>query len=340
VIVKQLPYYACWFFAASLVVVACGDDDGADFNDSNGGEDSGGASSGGAGRAGSAGRGGTPSTGGVTNQGGSATGGSTTGGSATGGGATGGTATGGSTTGGSATGGSATGGSATGGTATGGGTMGGAAMGGESGAPQGGAGEGGTAGVGGAAGGGAAGEGGSSGASEGGAPTEGGMGGSGGDGGAGIVADTIDNPGFEEWSGNPIVPGWTIVGDSDAAKFRFVQGDAHSGSAFLDIWRGTAYTVTASQVVSPLPNGNYSFSIWHKGGAYTKQYVFVRGHDASNPSAELFPVPPDTTPRSAYGEITISSIPVTSGKVEIGIYSEGADGNWSHFDDAVLTREP
>jgi hypothetical protein len=320
---KQLPYYACWFFVASLVVVACGDDDNADFNDTNSGE-GGATSSGGAGRAGSAGKGGTSSTGGVPNQGGSAIGGSAIGGSAIGG---------------SATGGSATGGTAMGGSATGGTAMGGTGIGGESGAPQGGAPEGGTAGVGGAAGGAGAGEGGSSGASEGGAPTEGGMGGSGGEGGAGIVADTIDNPGFETWSADPIVPGWTIVGDSDAAKFRFKQDDAHSGEAFLDIWRATAYTVTVSQVVSPLPNGNYSFSIWHEGGAYTKQYVFVRGYDASNPSAQLPSL--DTTPTTdGYEQITISPIPVTSGKIEIGIYSEGADDAWSHFDDAVLTRNP
>lgn len=302
---KELPRFVPWFLAASLAI-ACGDDD-----------DSTGQASGGA-----------KSTGGATSKGGASSGGGT---------AKGGASSGGATSGGAAT----LGGSSAGGAAAGGASGGSVGQGG-SGNPQGGTTPlGGSGGVGGDTAG-SAGESGGGGISAGGAGGTGGeeTGGNGGEGGAAPVQpDAIDNPGFEAATqGDVPPPNWSITGTITAAKTTWNTANAHAGDKYLDIWAASAYTVTTSQLVSPLPAGNYSFSIWHIGGAYTKQQIFARGYDANNASAEIHV---DTTvSESAWVQVVIPSIPVTSGKVEIGVYSEATANNWSHFDDAVLTKLP
>jgi len=38
-------------------------------------------------------------------------------------------------------------------------------------------------------------------------------------------------------------------------------------------------------------------------------------------------------------EVTLSGIQVTTGSVQIGVYSEGKDGDWLALDDFSLVRE-
>jgi hypothetical protein len=253
------------------------------------------------GTGGTSGKGGSTSTGGKV-----ATGGTTTSGGTSGKGGT-------TSTGGTATSGGT--GNATGGVVSTGGTT-----------TTGGASTGGTAGE---VGGGAGGFGGDD-------SVDGGAGGSGGE--ATVVPDTIDNPGFEVWVEGVNLPSWTSEGDIDAANKEWkALGIAHGGNYYLNNWRATAYVVTTSQLVSPLPNGNYSLSIWQQGGAYASQYVFARGYDSANSATQMVV---NTAPNSAWTEIVVSPIPVTSGHVEIGVYSNGAADSWSHFDDVTLTKLP
>jgi hypothetical protein len=115
---------------------------------------------------------------------------------------------------------------------------------------------------------------------------------------------------------------------------------------YLNVWYDTAFKVETTQSVSSLANGNYSFSVWFKGGtitgtpanvAFTKQYVFVRGYDASDLSAQT---QIDTTPSDVYVQITVPTVSVTSGSIVIGFYSESPGKSWAHFDDAALTVLP
>jgi len=316
---RHFPLVGSCVLAAALVV-ACGDDDDDSGMATGGSKSSGGATAAGGSTAGTGAKGGGSSRGGASSGGASADGGN----SANGGISSGGSESGGTTaelSGGAAgesTGGSGTGGAAHGGTSSYGGTT----------ATE-------TAGAGGSAGAGdTTGEGGSSGA-----PSAGAGGDATGEGGAGgaptIQADTIDNPGFESGTSHATLPGWTTVGTADSSYVSYDQSKAYAGYGYLDNWLGSAYTVTTSQVVAPLPNGNYSFSIWHTGGAYTNQYVFARGYDSGDPSVEMKVV---TTDSATWTQIVVSPIPVTSGQIEIGVYSDGAAENWSHFDNAVLTR--
>ena len=152
---------------------------------------------------------------------------------------------------------------------------------------------------------------------------------------AGVVA--ITNAGFETGASNIAPFGWTLSGTSPTASYiLYDQANAHSGFGCLNNWSASAYSVTTSQDVA-LPNGDYTLSIWYFGSAYAKQFVFARGYDSANLAAELHA---NTVPTAAYVELTISPISVTSGKVTIGVYSEGAAGAWSHFDDVTLTQIP
>ena len=338
--------------AIPLAAVACGDDDDIAVN-SGGSMNRGGSAN----QGGSANKGGSTNNGGSVNTGGSAGDSQTTGGSKTSGGSSsdgGSTATGGGgNTGGTTGGSSATGGkSATGGRSQGGSTAeggmsgegGGAMEEGGMGGEGGGAGAGGAGGAGGSPEGGMAGDGGST--AQGGA-MEAGAGGDGGAGGTPPITDTLDNGDFEGGGkdhGTP--PGWTITGTEGSAFLSYHtpadEWHSHSGTAYLDAWLDTAYTNTISQVVEPLPEGEYSFSIWHYGDAYTEQYIYLKGYDSNDAGAMVkVEVTKTPTPPNNYGDapITVGPVHVTSGRVEVGIFLDcQAGGCWTHFDDAVLTK--
>jgi hypothetical protein len=347
---RLIPFATASLLAIPLALVACGDDDdgptssggSANKGGSGGFATTGGKNAGGTSTGGNAGHGGTTPEGGTSAKGGSpATGGASTGGTTPEGGTSakgGSPATGGASTGGTATGGTATGGTATGGTATGGtiGEGGGMAEGGET--AQGGN----TAEGGGTSEGGAGAE-----AGAGGTTAEGGTNSGGAGGEPAITPDIVDNGDFETGTTNHVAPpGWTITGTSGAAflnhKEPADQWHSHSGIGFLDAWLGTAYQSTISQIVSPLPEGNYSFSVWHYGGAYTTQYIYVKGYnEADLEEMTKLDVAATTTPPNNYGDapLTVPTVHVTSGMIEIGIYLDCPEAScWTHFDDAVLSK--
>ena len=186
-----------------------------------------------------------------------------------------------------------------------------------------------------------AGAGGSEVGGEGGAPVVG----AGGEGGApGPEWDVVQNPGFEQTNSDNEPPlHWTVTGDTAAVTYSWSNSGAHwedttpdVGDGYLDLWLGSDYTVDVSQVVSPIPDGSYTLSILHYGGAYTSQVVYVTGYDEANPTAETT-APTAESAGDVFDEIRIENIPVTSGTITIGIRSVGAANNWSHFDDVSLT---
>jgi len=238
-----------------------------------------------------------------------------------------------------------TGGSAgKGGTSTGGKSTGGSSTGGTSGSA-------GTGPTGGTAGSGGTGTSGNAGV--GGEPTDGGMGGVGADGGMGgeggemTVFDVLDNPGFEMGDVGTlnVIPGWQESGDLDASYVEWTGG--RNGSHKLGHWRmwvmTTAETYTASthQTVEPIANGTYTFSMYvMRDQWFTEQYLFARDHNASVPTEVLKVNTADTMSNSAYIQVTLSNIQVTTGKCTVGIYSAAPGGVWANIDDASFTKDP
>ena len=152
------------------------------------------------------------------------------------------------------------------------------------------------------------------------------------------------NGGFEIGdNGVMAVPFWSSVGTVAAATVVF--GDhPHTGSGRLGHWlMAGAYTVSTSQVVSPIPNGNYTFSVWAGHSQFLNdEYIFAKGYSHSQPAAEM-KTSTLSAGDSSYTQFSIEHIPVTNGKIEVGVYTDGPSDsteNWAWIDDATLTLEP
>jgi hypothetical protein len=181
------------------------------------------------------------------------------------------------------------------------------------------------------------------GAGIGGQSSEGGAGGDvlgGGEGGAGgapaIVADTLDNGTFGTSALS--LDGWQNTGDTDAAYAKWHWIENVYDSPGLAHWRAAAYKVTTSQVVEPLPNGTYSFSMVVQRGPMNEQYLFARGCTAGSPDAQVTQSTEAAT-ASGFTKITLSGIQVTSGACRVGIYTDAAGDGWANMDSAVLVAE-
>ncbi|MDF3065382.1 MAG: arabinogalactan endo,4-beta-galactosidase [Polyangiaceae bacterium] len=262
-----------------------------------------------------------------------------------------------STAGSKSTGGSAgsksTGGSA--GTGTGGTSSAGTGNGGTSAAGTSGGGTGGSAGssVGGEPSGGVPSDGGMAG--EGGAPIIGGAdaGGAGGEGGEPpvVVLDVLSNLGFEQ-NPNPqlsnppdgdtaVFPAWTNT-STPAGKSVIKWQDAHGGSVKLGQWSDAPYTARVEQVVSPIANGTYSFSVWVMRGTVAQvpeSYLYAVGYNAADAEEDVT-APTDAAIGGAWVKVTLANIPVTSGSLTVGMYTDANAQGWVNFDDASLERLP
>lgn len=293
---------------AALVSVACGDDD----------------DTGGDGTSGSAGT----TTAGSKSTGGSA-GSKSTGGSA-------GTGTGGTSSAGTGNGGTSSAGTSGGGTGGSGGTA-GSSVGGE---PSGGVpSDGGMAG-------------------EGGAPIIGGAdaGGAGGEPPV-VVLDTLKNLSFEAsptvGGTNPpndkstTFPEWTnTASPADASYIAWASvppqaNQVKSGQVRLAQYSAVAYTATLEQTVDPIENGTYAFTFWIARAdlaAFNASYLYAVGHNAAAPAAKIEHPTDLAAGSSAFVEVTLPNIVVTSNKVTVGAYTDAKLGAWINFDDASLVR--
>ncbi|WP_402462611.1 glycoside hydrolase family 53 protein [Isoptericola aurantiacus] len=134
---------------------------------------------------------------------------------------------------------------------------------------------------------------------------------------------TNDPTGWGVWSSDPADADATFTSDSWSPH----------GSFTLNHWKATAYTTSAYQVVSGVPDGTYTLSAWVlNGGGQDAAYLYAKNHGGSELQADL-PVSTDD-----WQYVTIEGIEVTSGTVEVGIYDDAAAGSWLNVDDVKLYR--
>jgi hypothetical protein len=172
------------------------------------------------------------------------------------------------------------------------------------------------------------------------------LGGMGGEGGDMVIADVLDNPDFEDFgTGGKLnaIPGWQEAGDLEASYLEWTGGRTGHRLAHWREWTNEMqeYTATTYQTVGPIPNGTYTFSMWvTRKLVLTEQYLFARGHNASDPSEEVRQSTSDNASDAAYVLVTLSGIQVTSGQVTVGIHTHSWGNDWANIDDAALTLEP
>ncbi|PTL85406.1 carbohydrate-binding protein [Vitiosangium sp. GDMCC 1.1324] len=122
-----------------------------------------------------------------------------------------------------------------------------------------------------------------------------------------------------------------------AAAHKVDTDTPRTGSFKLTHYAATAYQQTSFQAVS-VPNGTYRASVWvRSGGGQTNLRLEASNHGGGTTlySTDLG----STATPSTWTQLTIANIPVTTGTVTIGVYSNAAAGNWAAFDDFELTRQ-
>ncbi|MFC5462811.1 family 43 glycosylhydrolase [Massilia niabensis] len=141
----------------------------------------------------------------------------------------------------------------------------------------------------------------------------------------GFEADRVRQTGVAGW-----VSSWTsLKGD---APFMNTQ-DARSGRWALTLRHGGETMGSAIQDIV-LPNGVYTLKAWVKSsGGQRVARLYASGHGGAEIAQAL------AGPIGKWTELTLPGIRVDSGAVQVGVYSEGKDGDWLALDDVSLVRE-
>lgn len=139
----------------------------------------------------------------------------------------------------------------------------------------------------------------------------------------------LTNPGFETGD----LTGWTEwYGSTSAQK---VDTDyPQEGSYKLTHWAASAYQQLTSQVLN-VPNGTYSASVWvRSSGGQNALRLFAKNYGASELAANM-----GSGAIANYTQYTIDNIPVTAGRIEIGVWSDANAGNWAAIDNFELIKK-
>jgi hypothetical protein len=141
------------------------------------------------------------------------------------------------------------------------------------------------------------------------------------------------NPGFETGD----ITGWTEWHPStQASSYGVDSNDVHSGKYKLYFWNSTIpYQESVHQTVS-LPNGTYNVSGWVKLQAFSGVNPTTSRMELSNYGGAQINV--NFLPSPNWQQIS-STINVTNGNLDLGIYLN-ADKNTSlQIDDVIITKQ-
>jgi beta-galactosidase len=140
----------------------------------------------------------------------------------------------------------------------------------------------------------------------------------------GTAINAIVNPGFESGT-----TGWTIS-DSSAVS----SSNPRTGTKALGFWKGSDFTLTASQKLTGLQNGTYSLSAWSEGaGGENVDQLFAIDSTGTRLTADI-----KDTAYNVWTNPTINNILVSDGTLTIGVYLDAKSGNWGSFDDFQLIK--
>ncbi|MFC4778685.1 glycoside hydrolase family 30 beta sandwich domain-containing protein [Paenibacillus sp. GCM10023252] len=151
-----------------------------------------------------------------------------------------------------------------------------------------------------------------------------------GGGGASNQTNAIQNAGFE--SGN--LNNWTEWHPGGQSLSHSVDsGGQRSGNYKLVHYNASAYQQLTSQVVS-VANGTYKLSGWvRSSGGQNMMHLYANGYGGAEVTASI-----GSGAVSSWTKYETGTFQVTSGTVNIGVWTDANGGNWSVFDDLELVR--
>ena len=140
---------------------------------------------------------------------------------------------------------------------------------------------------------------------------------------------TVTNPGFESNAATATPTGWTASGTTAAS---YTEAGGHAGSYRLTHWSASAYAVDTYQTVTNITDGYYTLGVWTRsddtGG---NNYISLSGCGSSTKTTYV-PVDSDGN----WVQI-VDYIDVTNNQCTINLYSGGAAGAWTNYDDVTFT---
>ena len=140
----------------------------------------------------------------------------------------------------------------------------------------------------------------------------------------------ILNPAYEaDRVSQTQVAGWTSTGSG----YGNTSGSGHVPGRFhYHHYSSSSYTATTHQLVTGLPNGTYTLSVWYKSsGGQTTARIFARNYGGPERDANI------NTPQSVWTQVTISNIAVANGQCDVGLYSVASASQYVDIDDWSLT---
>ena len=139
------------------------------------------------------------------------------------------------------------------------------------------------------------------------------------------------NPNFEADRINvSAVTGWTNWIGSGSNPNGNLQSSHNPGRFCLEQWSSSPYEASMFQNIT-LPNGTYTLKAWAKSsGGQSGARIYVKNYGGSERTYSI------NQPISNWTEISIPNINVTSGSIEVGVYSNASGGQWVNLDDFSL----
>jgi hypothetical protein len=136
------------------------------------------------------------------------------------------------------------------------------------------------------------------------------------------------NPSFEADRVTMTVPaGWKTEGPTTNAS------GGHTGNWNWQLADSAAYEASLQQTVSGLPSGTYTLSAWVKSsGGQAVAELFASDCGAGRASTPL------TKAMSAWTEVSVSGIAVSSGTCTLGVTTQASANQSLHLDDFALVR--
>jgi len=129
---------------------------------------------------------------------------------------------------------------------------------------------------------------------------------------------------------------WKLNGSGTACYFENNKGNAHDGKFTYKYWLGTGFKSILSQEIQ-VSNGTYELSVWSMGGGGEKNIrLFAANFDKSDSKKQI------TSKITNVGwnewkQYKIK-VPVSNGKITVGIYLDTNPDCWGNFDEIELVK--
>ena len=104
---------------------------------------------------------------------------------------------------------------------------------------------------------------------------------------------------------------------------------ARTGRWCGQLYSGSNFSGSQTQDIT-LPNGTYTLKAYYQTGGMNSAKIFISGYGGEEKSVDV------KAKADSWTEITISDIPVTSGKCTVGFSASGNGGAWFKVDDFSL----